>query len=111
MTRVRIERIVSPVQGADSWVELTRPKVKTIRQILEKYGELGGDDVLKNMDAARDMCVACIHKWNWVDDDDQPLPQIKDNPDVFDELTTAEVSWLSAQLVGRETQEDERKKK
>lgn len=48
-----------------------------------------------------------IYEWNWVDDNDQPLPLPKDDPKVIDTLTTGEMQFIQAKLRG--TDEDRKK--
>lgn len=111
--RKRTNRIDSPdVQGDDSWIELQLP---TMREMSEKrtiiahtQGQLdkllanGSDDTeaLAELQQQQEaltytMFSEYIIDWNWVDDDDKSLPKPHNNPDIFAELTSAEIQFLS----------------
>ena len=112
---VRIDSTV--VQGDGSFVELSRAKVADIKAMIQKYGnsfattdDASMDSMLANVEAAREMLVRLVHKWNWVDDDDQPMPQIHDDPNVLELLTVEEMTFLMKQVTGGEVIEDRKKK-
>lgn len=94
--RIKVRKVETPeLQGDDSWVTLQSPT-------MEEYEAFG--TVLKSAQAENDenavyqQLSKFVIEWNWVDDDDVPLPQPHDNPDVFRKLTGAELGFLSRSL-------------
>lgn len=43
--------------------------------------------------------------WNWVDDNDDPLPKPENNPDVFRQLNGPEMNFISDSLTGNDETE------
>ncbi|MBU0847016.1 hypothetical protein KKH23_07470 [Patescibacteria group bacterium] len=102
----------SKVQGEGSYVIVRRQIVEEMRTFLssETWAELqkslkddatGGAVVI---DIAKEASGRII-EWNWVDDNDDPLPLPKDDPEVFDRLTDQEFMFLSNALGSREAEE------
>lgn len=51
------------------------------------------------IDGVYDLLAETVVEWNWVDDEGNPLPQPKDDPDVFRrELVLDEVQYLIENL-------------
>jgi len=105
------------VQGEDSFVVLTGVKVREIREIRklaqedekvqkrnEAHREAGEpeEEVLDQFEGGLSLLAGHIIKWNWVDDDDQPLVVPAEDPSVIDELTNEEVEYLTELLMGKE---------
>lgn len=42
----------------------------------------------------------CVVEWNWVDDNDTPLPQPRSNPEVFALLTPPEIDFIADKMGG-----------
>jgi hypothetical protein len=80
----------SEVQGEDSWIKIRQPTVRETRQTVKPDLEL------------EDIGVSFIQRvivgWNWVDDDGNPLPQVKDDPGVLEDLTPSEMSFIEKTL-------------
>jgi len=96
--RKSIRRVESTqVQGADSWVEFTAPRGKDGRQLIE-LGQQEGSD-LERYKLNGELLVKFVHAWNWVDDDGEPLPQLKEDESILDELTLEEIGWLGQHVV------------
>ena len=119
--RQNIQRVATPtVQGDDSYVVVRKLTVGEAREVLrdrqrrnkaamQRMAEAGSDrDMVQelidgetadeNMAWAIDRFKDHIREWNWVDDDGNPFPQIKDDPSVIDLLSIEEMKVLSEAL-------------
>lgn len=88
------------VQGEGSFVVLkaiTYGEGKRLRKALKDM-----DDDEKQAENDK-LLVAHVHEWNWVDDEDEALPQLKDDPAVLDLLTAQEVNFIGEALKGGAT--------
>jgi len=97
------------VQGDDSFVIVRRVTVKEMQEVNTRRREAEGDDP----DVATSFYswyanFVCQHvaSWNWVDDEEAPLPQPKDAPEIYDSLTTAEISFLDHAIFGNQTPDE-----
>lgn len=97
----------SEVQGDGSYVVLQSPGYDALGDLLAfselKAGEDGKVDVSKISPETIGAILGLLEKvvvgWNWVDDDDNPLPQPKDDPGVIRrETTQEEQNFLVANL-------------
>jgi len=95
--RARVEKFVTPIQGDDAWVEVTKPSVGEVERIL-----IAGDDVYQTFSVGKDILVKHIKGWNWVDYDDSPLPIPSNEIKVIDTLTLDEYQELIKLLLGAE---------
>lgn len=109
--RQRSQRVSSEVvQGKGSYVIVRRLTLDEARQYQqEASSEYEVNDDLsdaenKALQAAfnearevrsRELLSRFIIEWDWVDDDGNPLPQPKTDPDVFLKLTDLEFQFLS----------------
>ncbi len=109
--RQNVQRIDSEVvQGKGSYVEIKRPTHGERKALLAQSGKylgrvsddgtfntdgLSQDDLIELNDFGIALLTQMIIGWDWVDDDDEPLPQPKDNPEVFDLLTDQELAFLN----------------
>ena len=81
------------VQGEGSFAILRHVTMREQREIQRMVKEeisafdLGGFLLKQN-----------VLDWNWVDDDDEPLPNPQDDPDVIELLTDAEIEILGNAL-------------
>lgn len=104
--RQNVKTIPTPeLQGDDSWVKLKMPTVEQFNHMLELQREseaatLAGDKTkMADMEfAARAAMSLLVIGWNWVDDDDEPLPQPAGNPEVFGKLTMEEIRFIGNHL-------------
>ncbi len=104
------------IQGDDSYIEIRFPKVKVMRTYREQMTELS-----KTMEELQKVSIkdrnttailglstqvellgdelinAHLKAWNWVDDDENPLPQPYED-DVLDMLETNERTWILQQF-------------
>lgn len=100
--RLSVRRLDSlEVQGDDSWVVIKYPTVEFMRQTL-----LDKPDAEQNTRVMFDFGVKLIQEhvldWNWVDDDGNPLPTPKNDPDAVRQLTSMELQWLASQLTPKD---------
>lgn len=85
------------VQGEGSYVVMTAFKVKEIRAARQAKREQGDD--FDGVEAGVQALRTHLVEWNWVDDNDQPLPKPQDEPSVIDDLTSDEAEFLANLLV------------
>lgn len=107
--RKRIERFFSDeVQGEGSWVLVAKFTVEEMRELrklgklAEKTREAGTDDGPDMFEVGITQLKSHIKEWNWVWDDDTPMPQPKDDPEVIEKLSDPESAYLSKCLQGSE---------
>ena len=118
--RRTVRKVETPeLQGEGSYVVITAVKVKEIRKTRKLSLEsevkqqaydkaLAADEKPEEFEAfdgfasGLEMIQQHVKDWNWVDDNDVPLPQLKTNPEVVDELSTEEVTFLANLLTGEE---------
>jgi hypothetical protein len=104
--RIKTIRVPSAhIQGVDSWVDVKPMTVEQFnkntelmrraQQIPEDMGEDELDVLREQLDREqRELAADCVVGWNWVDDEDKPLPQPAGNPDIFNALTMAEFKFI-----------------
>lgn len=96
--RVSVTTVKSEVvQGEDSWVKITRPQVKDIVDIQKRYAGKE-DDATANIEAGKELIRQQVIDWNWVDDNDAPLPNPRQDPDIVERLTDLEMRFLFDQF-------------
>lgn len=88
--RVRVDS--SAVQGEGSFVIVDRITWGLMQELLPNA------DKLNEKEIAMQIIPKLVVAWDWVDDDDNPLPQPKDNPEVFDQLNDAEIEFLTGAM-------------
>jgi hypothetical protein len=88
----------TPVQDEGSWVEISPLKYSESKQVSKdvRLAEKGGD-FLKRQEIGDKLLSEHVHAWNWVDEEGNDLPQ---PPEGLDECNTAEINWLSDELMG-----------
>lgn len=63
------------------------------------FGDEGMDTAKKiTFDEGLDILRELIISWNWVDDEDKPLPQVQDDPGLLDKLPIEEMEFLLGHL-------------
>jgi len=82
----------SEVQGEGSFVLLKSPGFSDLR-------EIGGlstleEDTSATVKAMIPLWASLVIDWDWVDDDDNPLPKPSDQPEVIDSLSFQEQQFL-----------------
>jgi hypothetical protein len=113
--RLSVKTISSEeVQGEDSHIVIVSPKMgemdnhrKALKPIhaklekLKKAGDTKSPEYLelseKLESSGRELIVRFVRSWNWVDDDENPLPQPKEDG-ALGLLTIQELKWLSNQF-------------
>ena len=88
------------VQGEGSWVIVAALTVAEMRAFRKRADEEDFDAFELGVEVLK----THVYEWNWVDDDDVPLPQPKDDPEVIDLLTDDEVDFLSGRIQGSEAE-------
>lgn len=87
----RLKRVDSQaVQGEDTFV-LLRPLTR--REIREANERLDSKQMTFD-ESLDDLFRRSVIEWNWTGWDDEPLPQVPDNPEVVLELIPAEREFL-----------------
>ncbi len=107
------------IQGEDSFVTISGVKVSEIkatrkrsldiaaRQKAADKAKAAGEDAedIEDFDGFGEglkMIVNHVLDWNWVDDAGNPLSKPQEDQEVFNELTTDEVTFLAELLTGGE---------
>lgn len=95
--RQSVRQIASPhVQGAGSWVRfrrLTYGESKAVRAEAQEHANDETDDWAQSQSTR--LLVEHVVAWNWLDDEDQPLPTPAEDVTVIDRLTDEEVEFLT----------------
>lgn len=86
----------SKVQGEGAYVIVSGVKVREIRE-LRKHAK---DESFDDFEGGVGLLAKHVVKWNFVDDEEKPLPSPKEDPTVIDELTNEEVTFLVDLLMG-----------
>lgn len=97
ITRVKSDE----VQGEDSWVDIRRMLWKEIKA-LQKQKKKIDESEDAGFEVGSELILSHIERWNWCDESGVPLPQPEDDPDVFDDLTDEEFSFLADAVAGNE---------
>ncbi len=110
------------LQGQGSFVKIRMPawgdikklrKTEAILAAEEKEAEGNAHAVAdiadRRLALTEDLIVAHVVEWDWVDDEDNPLPRPKNSPEVLDQLTVTEIEFLAGAMGGNDEQEENRK--
>lgn len=92
--RIRAETV--DVQGDDSYIVVTLPTTQELKAIIR----LEDGDNVQAFDSGADLITRHVKEWNWVDDDEKPLPLPKDDPDVIGQLTAQEFRTVLDVMTG-----------
>jgi hypothetical protein len=84
------------VQGEDSYIVVTLPTTKDLKELVS----LESDDNVRAFESGADLIRKHVREWNWVNDDGEPLPLPKENPDVIDDLTAQEFRTVLDVMTG-----------
>ena len=107
-SRQRTRQITGGPQGDDAFILVRYLTVGDSKALyaegdaLRKRAEASDDpELVKALnEKANEMLAEFVMDWNWVDDDDKPLPKPKGKPAVFDLLLTNEIQWLTQAAIG-----------
>ena len=112
--RNSIREIPSPeIQGEDSWVKVKPMTYGEQKAFRVRMRELEVDEDVQDKEAqnaaedARELegcrlLAQWVVDWNWVDEEDKPLPKPEGKPEVINDLLDHEVKFLIATLSGDE---------
>lgn len=114
--RKRLVRFPSDeIQGKGSWVLIACLTVKEMRELrrlakqakaemmaAEVAGAVLADDAIDMFEVGVGVLKTHAKEWNWVDDEGEPMPQPKDNPEIIEELLDPESAFLSKCIQGSE---------
>lgn len=85
------------VQGEGSYVKLRALKWGDSKKLAARRDAMSQEEqVLLHEEMIREHVV----EWNWVDYDGNPLPLPKENPQILDDMTNEEMTFLSECLGG-----------
>ena len=87
--------ITAELQGEDSYVIVTLPRVSEIEDVIERMG-----DDLQSFKSGSQIIANHVLEWNWVDDDGGPLPLPSGDAEKVGLLTTEEYKGLLDILLG-----------
>lgn len=83
----------SEVQGEGSFVKVTSNiKWKEVRTFQKMSTDERGD--VDNLMLGMRTIAGMIIDWNWTDEEGNPLPVPAKDPDILDDLTQEEMTWL-----------------
>ena len=98
--RIAYRRFETPdLQGEDSYVLLSGLKLGERREYI-KASKVKDFDMIE---AGSALFVKHIVGWNWVDDDNNPLPLPSDDPEVINDLTDLETEGIANLLMNPDT--------
>ncbi len=105
-TTRRVETVnTADVQGEGSFVKVHRLTWESMK----RFNEIGGAEAIDKLtDEFRDLLAEHVEDWDWVDDNNEPLPKPKGNPDVFKELVLPEVTVIANAVVGVMSEDEEK---
>lgn len=133
--RVRTQTIVGGPQGDDAKVVILMPtygesrqytkqltllerKINTIIQDSDTGNDPDGtlatelESLTDQLSAATSIYLSAhMLDWNWVNDDDEPLPKPHNDQAVIDNLTTEEIAFIRDALNGATAQQEDGRKK
>ncbi len=133
--RVRTQTIIGGPQGEDAKVVILMPTYGESRQYTKQLTLLerkinaliqqseSGDDpdetLATNLEALTDQLSTAtsvylsshLLEWNWVDDNDDPLPKPHNDETVIDNLTNEEIAFVRDALNGATAQQEDGRKK
>lgn len=99
--RKRIVRYPSDeVQGEGSWVLVARLTVAEMREVRKQQKAKDAD--LFELGVA--LMKSHVKEWNWVDDEGEPLPFPKDQPEIIEDLSDPESAFLSDRIRGSDAE-------
>lgn len=98
--RQSTKTIKGGVQGEDAELIILVPTVGEQNAFFRDSIAIAQTDPAKSEQVARAYYAKHILSFNWVDANGEPLPQIKDNPDAIDCLTTEEGRFIYQALQG-----------
>lgn len=110
-----LQIISTEMQGSDSWIKIIPPTMEqmkdyrnSIRPMQERLEQLRAEGKKETAieiqqvndeigEAGKVLIAQYVSKWNWVDNDDNPLPQPSE-PGAVDKLNMREIKWIMRQF-------------
>lgn len=99
--RSRTKTVYGGPQGKDAFVTVKKFTVDEGRAYNTRMEANRGNSDEQEQDA-REALSEWVVEWNWVDEDNKPLPQPHKNAAVIGQLLTDELAWLGAVVNGNE---------
>lgn len=81
------------VQGEGSFIKIKAMKYGEAKDLLKSVEKATSD--LEKMKMSEQLIFDYVYDWNWVDENDKPLPLPKDDPTVIDSLTQTEIEFIA----------------
>lgn len=83
----------------------THLNLKNLRAIgmMAEFANTGQEDSMDLFSTFSSVGTALsqiVVEWNWIGENNKPLAQPMNNPDVFEELTLQELTWLISKIQG-----------
>ena len=98
--RNRETKITGGPQGEDAFIIVRFPTIAALATY--RIGvTIDPNNLLKQERLALTFLSGHVLDWNWVDDDDDPLPNPHNKPEIFDLLTKYEVAFIINILSGK----------
>lgn len=110
LKRNRVRTMKGGPMGDEAFVVVLVPTIGELRHQAKQAEKLGMESDAAESEA-NIYFSKHILKWNWVDDEGQPLPQPFDNPGIFTVLTGDELRFLGQCLAGQTPEQEEDRKK
>jgi hypothetical protein len=93
------------IQGEGSWVKMKSANWGLSKQFSKTISQLKDDESDEKIHLIEQRIVELFVGWNWVDDDDVPLPSLKDRPDLIDTVLTEDEMTFLVKASGQTTEE------
>lgn len=85
------------VQGKGSFVQWRKLTWGESKEVMTEREALK-DNPIALAEKMQSIIIDHVDDWNWVDDDGEPLPLPKNEPEGFDELNEDEITFLASLL-------------
>lgn len=103
--RSAVVKVKTPVQGDDAWAVIKQPTYGDMMALIRENGDIKADvkNAANNMELTANLIRKYVLSWNWVGDDNEPMPNPQSNPAIVETLTSAEVAELTSFIFDAET--------
>lgn len=92
-------RVEGGPQGSDAYVVVKRLTLAEQNEFGKSFANVA-ENVDEQTAAIGEVLGDLLLEWNWVDNDDAPLPQPVNNPAIFSTLYNDELEWLIKAISG-----------
>ncbi len=93
------------IQGDGSWVKMKSANWGLSKQFSKTISQLADDNSDEKIHLIEQRIVELFVGWNWVDDDGNPLPSLKDHPELIDTVLTEDEMTFLVKASGQTTEE------